>query len=248
MKDKNIKDNLKILVMFFIILSIGIGIIIGSFLFIYGTIYFPGFSSIVVCFIFLIALWFTREISSWKQYGMIMVCFFSVFALLLDYKGNYLYNLPIQWLYRNMGKLTLLNNTQQMGSRFIRYSYQIVNETGSVVKVIHPLAIGIFRLFEYLGIYSILLTIVHPVMSKFKKAIPETSVVIERKWNSWEELQKKELDRQKQIELESMQINSEIKQIIENYVDSGQKIKAIQIILQHSSLSLQEAKDYVDNL
>lgn len=247
--DKTVKDNLKILLAFIFILAIGALLFLGIATLFISAIYKPWISSSMILISFLMVIWNMEARASWKQYGVIIVCVTAFAGCVFNMQGNFIYNLPIEWVYNGIGQLDILNETEKIGSEYIiNYAFRIVDGDGTVVKSISKLAIIAFRFFEYIAIYSLLLAIFVPVINKIKKHTPEKIFATEQKWDNWEELQKQELHKREQIENESRQINNDIDKTIRTLMSEGKTIQAIKIVRQHTSLSLKEAKELVENI
>lgn len=245
------KDNLKILLAFVLILAIGALIFVSVATLFISAIYKPWISSIVILIAFIIVIWSMKERASWRQYGMIIVCLTAFVGCFFDTQGNLIYNLPIEWVYSGLGQLDVLNKTEQVGSEYIiNYAFQIVDNEGNVVKSISQLAVIIFRFFEYLAIYSLFLAMFVPLVDKTRRRVPEKINAAEEKWDNgdWGELREQELYRREQIEIESRQINNDTEEMIRALMGEGKKIQSIKVVRQHTSLSLQDAKKKVENI
>lgn len=246
-KNRSAKDNLKILGIFIVFIGVLVLGFLGVSTLLVSAIYTPWIASIIVLAAFLIVIWCMKERASWKQYGMIIICITAVVGCFFNTQGNPIFNLPIQWVYKDIGQLVILNKTTQIGSEYIiDYAFQIVDGNGAVIQTISFWAVLAFRFFEYVAIYSLLLTILSPVIIKIRKTAPEVMIATETEWEDWEGKQKQELQRRHRAEIDSRQINRDIEERIRTLMREGQTIAAIKLVRQHTSFSLGEAKELVD--
>lgn len=245
------KDNLKILFTVVALLAIWMVFFLGlSTLFIHA-IYNPWISSILMFLVFLITIWILKGRASWKQYGMIVVCIIAFAGCFFDGTGNPVYNLPIEWIYSDMGQFKISTQTTTFGAdHYINHVYQIVDAEGTVIQNISGLSIIVFRFFEYVAIYSLFVTLFVPVISKIRKDTQEPEKIIgtEQEWGNWEEKQKQELHKRKQAETDSRQLNRTIEEELKTIINEGRTIDAIKLVCQNTSLNLKEAKELVESM
>lgn len=249
MKKKSPLDNIKIL-------SAVIAVIIISLLFFLAisklflhAIYTPGTASILIFIVFMIIIFINKSRAGWSYHGMLIVCITALAGCLFDAGGNPVYNKPLQWLYRNIGQLEVVNTTSNYGSEYyISFLFRIVDKDGTIVRNINSFAIFIFRFIEYTAIYSLLLTVFVPVITWLRKdtAPGESTDVQERVWDGYEEKAAREMEKRKQSLLDSQQIDSRIEEEIRDAMQKGQTIYAIKLVRMHTSLSIGEAKELVE--
>lgn len=129
----------------------------------------------VLLIIFIIITWFSKKYVDWKHGGILLVVVIAFMGACIDIQGNPLYNEPIRLVYQHLGTLKVTNTmTSINGTTGVDYYFNIVNPSGHVVKQLNMWGIASFRFFEYLVVYSILLSIFVPafrlIRTKFKKA------------------------------------------------------------------------------
>ena len=85
-------------------------------------------------------------------------------------RGNQIYNEPIRLFYRDLGKLEVLTQSTTInGTTGTNYYFNIINASGHVVKHIPIVEVIIFRFFEYLILYAIVLSILVPFFKLIRK-------------------------------------------------------------------------------
>lgn len=95
---------------------------------------------------------------------------------MLDLRGNPIYNEPIKLFYQNQGKFEIVTQVSTInGSTGIDYHFNIINQSGGVVKHIPIIEVIIFRFFEYLILYSIILSIMIPTFRLIKRLTNQNS-------------------------------------------------------------------------
>ncbi|MEY8353280.1 hypothetical protein AALB39_07935 [Lachnospiraceae bacterium 54-53] len=180
---------------------------------------------------------------------MLMVCITAFAGCIFDAGGNPLYNKPIQWLYRNSGLLEVVNTTSSFGSEYyISFLFRIVGPEGNVVKTLNEFPILVFRFFEYLVIYSLLLTVLVPLISRFRKetVYQKESGPGERIWEGYEEKMAREMEKRDQQAFDSRQLDPGAEKEIRAAMERGETVYAIKLVRKHTSLSIGEAKELVE--
>ncbi len=249
MNKKSPMDNLKILLAVIAIAAAGILFFFGASRLFLSAIYNPGTASLIIFIVFLIVLFFHNSRAGWSYHGMLIICITAFAGCIFDGGGNLFYNKPIQWLFQNMGQLEVINTTSRYGSEYyVSYLFQIVSPEGSVIKIINNTSILVFRFFEYLAIYSILLTVLMPLMSKIRKkpVYQKENGPQEQIWEGYEEKTALEIEKRKLQASDSRKLNPEVEKEIRSAMERGETVYAIKLVKIHTSLGIGEAKELVE--
>ncbi|MGV8958032.1 hypothetical protein [Lactococcus lactis] len=130
----------------------------------------------VIFLIFIILVWFLKWRVDWKHGGILFLVFTSFIGSMLDLRGNPIYNEPIKLFYQNQGKFEIVTQVSTInGSTGIDYHFNIINQSGGVVKHIPIIEVIIFRFFEYLILYSIILSIMIPTFRLIRRLTNQNS-------------------------------------------------------------------------
>ncbi|AUJ30736.1 hypothetical protein [Liquorilactobacillus hordei] len=126
--------------------------------------------SSIILFVFIIVIWFLKWRVDWKHGGIIILVITAFFGSMADMRGNQIYNEPIRLFYRDLGKLEVLTQSTTInGTTGTNYYFNIINASGHVVKHIPIVEVIIFRFFEYLILYAIVLSILVPFFKLIRK-------------------------------------------------------------------------------
>lgn len=171
---KTIIKNVKVL--FFCLLGLAIFGVLGAGMY---FVFFAGISNqwvwgTVVLVIFLLITWFLKKYVDWKHGGIFFVVIIAFLGTCMDIQGNPLYNAPIQFFYRDLGTLDVSSTATTInGTTGVDFYFKIINQSGHVVKELNIWGVALFRFFEYLVVYSVLLSIFVPafrfIRTTFKK-------------------------------------------------------------------------------
>lgn len=114
----------------------------------------------VILIIFVVVTWFAKWYVDWQHGGILLIVIISIMGTTMDFQGNPIYNAPLQFFYRHLGTLDVSHTSTTInGSTGTNYYFSIINQSSRVVKKLNPWGITGFRFFEYLILYSILLSI-----------------------------------------------------------------------------------------
>lgn len=147
----------------FLLLLAGFGAIAGGiFLAFNGMVFLDGFASCLLLAVFVVLLWKFRLNWDDPTAAAIAVCLFAFFGMLMDSRGNTLYNAPLQWLFAPAGATLAVDEiiSHGGGSTGIDYDFVFVDASGSKVGGISNWIVMPFRLLEYLVLGSLLVALV----------------------------------------------------------------------------------------
>lgn len=189
----------------------------------YASMVIQGVASLVILLIFSAITFKLRNLP--PAVLTVTVAVISFFAAFFDSQGNWIYNFPLEWIYRNDG--TLLFQQKIYNYRPGEYSSttHLILESfdGSTHQLSQFILLG-YRFFQYL----ILFFFIGCVIRKFA---PQKIITFKRSgYINQDILSKPEMDE------------------VINLIKSGEKIKAIKLTMDSSGLSLSTCKRYVSFL
>lgn len=131
-------------------------------LFFHGAIFIDGVASIGILVAFSAAMWKFRITWAKPAAAAILIAFVAFVAMLLDARGNYLYNQPLEWLFAPAGTHLQTHEDISHGSSStgVNYDFRFVDAEGQVVRELSSWLVVPFRFFEYLLILSAALSVI----------------------------------------------------------------------------------------
>lgn len=202
----------------------------------------PGFASILLAVIFiLIAI---RWRLSWKHYGVFLVVGICVAGLAFDYIGNDGYNAIFNWLFAGAGNsIRIVEDIDVFGgTTSISFGVQVVNQAGEYIRNVNGFVFAAYRFFQYLGLYSIGLTLISLWTDKHPREPKAISIPEVEPFGGEIEFVDNLLSYGPPLE----QLDEYQKRMLLSFLMGEHQIEAIRYLKQHEALSLAEAKQWID--
>ncbi|TWE07449.1 hypothetical protein FB481_10316 [Pseudomonas sp. AG1028] len=126
------------------------------YLFFTGAIFIDGVASVSVLLIFATIAWKGRVTWAKPVAAALLIAITAYVAMLLDARGNPVYNKPLEWLFAPAGAHLQTREIVSHGgaSTGVNYDFHFVDASGQRVGELSSWIVVPFRFFEYLLILS----------------------------------------------------------------------------------------------
>lgn len=242
------KKNLTILLSLALIVAVLIVLIGFVFPILINVFLFnPYFKSIVLLLAFVLIV-LTKKLT-WERNVVLLIGVFVIVGTFMDTSGNLIYNKPLEWILSPFGQVQIETNVYNYapGEYSITDSMSIIRKSGQVDKI-NTVFIYLYRLIQYLVLYSILATILGFVVKVIEKRQPKFYVKEEEISPELELKMDMEKQRREEEKAKRLILPEEVKERVLRLKKAEEIIKAIKLIREHTDLSIAEAKKLLEEL
>lgn len=188
---------------------------------------------------------------TWKNNIVYVIAVFTLFSMMIDTAGNPVFNKPLEWLVSPVGELQVMRdiNNYAPGEYAIRDNITILKQNGEVLEL-STIWLYLYRFVQYMVLYSIVGTLLGAIAGRRPQ---EGMALIQTAGDqplTAEQEQRAAAEMKRRAEAGSAPHlpPDEILDTVRQMKKDGKLIQAIKLVRQHSSLSLGEAKQYVERL
>ncbi|MEK4853399.1 hypothetical protein NST04_26330 [Paenibacillus sp. FSL H7-0756] len=187
---------------------------------------------------------------NWSNGLVYIIALFSFFGMFIDSAGNPVYNKPLEWIVSSIGQLQLNQdvNNYAPGQYVISDNLAILKPGGEMVTL-STVWLYLYRLAQYMVLYSIIGTLLSAIRGKGPERLPLTSTSVDETLTPhMEQRVAAELKRREAASTSRKVVPEEIQEHVRQLKKDGQLIPAIKLVRQHTDMPLGEAKRYVEEM
>ncbi|MEK3796002.1 hypothetical protein MKX42_30135 [Paenibacillus sp. FSL R7-0204] len=187
---------------------------------------------------------------NWSAYLVFAVALFSFLGMMIDTAGNPVTNKPLEWIVSPIGQLQLNQdvNNYAPGQYVISDNLAVLKPGGKVVTL-STIWLYLYRLAQYMVLYSLVGTLLAAVRGSKPERWPEPAAAVDETLTpEMEQRVAAELKRREAASTTLKVVPEEVQEHVRQLKKDGQLILAIKLVRQHTDMSLGEAKRYVEEM
>ncbi|CAM4393252.1 hypothetical protein [Paenibacillus typhae] len=208
--------------------------------------YIRGITQLLIFSIVVLAKRFT-----WKNNLVYVIAVFTLFSMMIDTVGNPVFNKPLEWMVSPVGELQVMQDINHYGpgEYVIADNITILKQSGEVLEL-STVWLYLYRFMQYMVLYLLVGTL----LGAISRMRPQQGMMLTQTAGDQpltaeqEQRAAAEMKRRGEAGNTPYLPPDDILDTVRQMKKDGKLIPAIKLVRQHSSLSLGEAKQYVERL